>query len=373
MAIEGEVVTERTVPVLARLGEFTNPESAEMLDDGETILVGNAANNAGVPAFRQGGGMTQRLGEAFISRLRFAAPGRLEVEERRLVTGLTATFGIDVLRRPTALFPAGTAFIASGGKPICTPDMTALVEDVAEFRQQATTINPATGERYAPIPLWPGSRLAERFNAFEQPNGLAIDREGNLYVTDIPNTNPEAMLPAPVEAGVYRFPHESLDALAEDRPGAADAVLKVVMPGWVNGATVSPADGSCWVVSCSKHDPEGGAVYRLSLEDFRRGVLPAPFRRGLGGELGGFLDGVGVTRRGTVLVSNPLTCEIHVFPAEGKHDVLRFDGWEELGSPADINVCYPAALGGEPALLVPDVTARGRGSNTVSILDLRGL
>jgi len=365
-------ITECSVAVIARRGGFTNPESADMLDDGETILVSNAANNSGVPTFRNGAGMTQRLGEAYLSRVRLA-DGKLVLDEERLVRGLTATFGIDFLYEPTERFPRGTAFVAAGGKPICNPEMTEIIDDPALMRQQAMTCDPRTGERFDPIPLWEGSRLAKRFNALEQPNGLAIDRDGNLYVSDIPNTNPDGLLPAPVEAGVYRLPHGDLDALAADTEGAADRVLKVAMPGWVNGVTVAGNDGSVWVVSCSKHDEAGGAVYRLELDDFERGSLPSAFATHLGGALGGFLDGVSVTRRGSVLVSNPLTKDIHLFREPGSHEVLRFDGCDEIGAPADINVCYPSMLEGEPALLVPDVTARGIGTHTVTLLDLSGL
>ena len=97
--------------------------------------------------------------------------------------------------------------------------------------------------------------------------------------------------------------------------------------------------------------------------------LPEPSVTGLG-----VLDGVTFTKRGTLFVTNPRTGEIHMFTTDGAHKLIRLDGEKPWRSPADINVCYPKALGGEPALLVPDVAvASGPGESSVSLLDLSGL
>jgi hypothetical protein len=122
-------------------------------------------------------------------------------------------------------------------------------------------------------------------------------------------------------------------------------------------------------VSCSSHDEAGGAAYRLSDEDFERGVLPPPVVAGLG-----VLDGIGITRRGTLFVSNPRTGQIHVFLQDGSHRLLQLLGPEAIGTPADINVCYPKFLGGEPALLAPDVSVTAKaGEGSVTLLDISGL
>ena len=98
--------------------------------------------------------------------------------------------------------------------------------------------------------------------------------------------------------------------------------------------------------------------------------LPAIYRIARTG-----LDGVGVTRRGTVLVSTPVTGEVHAFQTDGTHRVLRDPEGEKLARfPADINVCYPAALEGEPALLVPDVSMLSPpGEGSVAMVDISGL
>jgi len=358
------------VDVLAVLSGFTNPESAEMLPDGETIVVSNAAISL-VPGFRDGKGLTYRLGDSYVSTVRFSGD-RLEFVHERLIEGLTGTIGTDVLRTAgTAIYPVGTVFAASGGKPI-TADGDTVVPGGPHVRQQVFAYDPVSGEKLPPIPLWEGSVVADVFNALEQPNGLAVGLDGDVYVTDIPNSNPDGPLPAPVDAAVYRLPNASLDALAAGDPAAGATVQRVVMmPGWVNGVTVSPVDGTVWAVSCSGHDPVGGGAYQLLPEHFVTGQQPEPRYRDLGGAPGGFLDGITMTRRGSLVVSNPATTEVFLFDPDGRRSVLEFAGADELGSPADINVCYPTALGGEPALIVPDVSARG-GTHSVRLLDLSG-
>jgi hypothetical protein len=355
--------------LLGRIEGCTNPESAELLADGETLVFGNCAMTLGHPAYRDGQGLVYIKGEAFISQARLSGSGSAELLHRHLVSGLTGALGIDVLPVATQRFPAGTAFIAEGGNPIAMRGASELVLYPAQLRARAYAFDPVTGAERGCIPLWQGSGVAEKFNPLDQPNGLAIDSQGNLYIGDIPNSNPRTTLPAPVDSAIYRIPHAALDALAAGDVGAAQVVERVVIPGFVNGVSISPIDDSCWIVSCSEHDPVNGGVYRLAREDFAGGVLPAPVACGLG-----ILDGVGVTRRGTVLASNPMTGEIHALTAGGEHFMIRIGGDKIVRMPADFNVCYPTLLNGEPALLVPDISVGcPAGDGVVAIVDIAGL
>jgi hypothetical protein len=353
---------------MGRIQGCTNPESAELCRDGETFVFSNCALTIGIPEYRAGAGLVYLKGEAFISQARIESSGAVNLLNRRLVEGLTGTLGIDLLPRATQRFPTGTAFVAEGGCPIADPVSRALVSDPDMIRPCALAFDPMTGERRGRIPLWTDSAIGRRYNGLDQPNGLAFDAGGNLFVGDIPNSNPVATEPPPVESAVYRIPHEALDDLSELDSDAA-SVRRIVMPGFVNGITSSPVEASQWVVSCSQHDPVRGGIYRLTEDDFRSGELPAPVHQGLG-----ILDGVGVSRRGTVFASNPLTGEIHAFPVGGEHFVVRVDGANVAPMPADFNVCYPTALGGEPALLVTNIDVGGApGGSSVTAVDISSL
>ncbi|HEB88466.1 MAG TPA: hypothetical protein ENI85_02755, partial [Deltaproteobacteria bacterium] len=260
---------------MGRIDGCTNPESAELTIDDETFVFGNCALTMGIPGYRGGNGIVYLQGNAFISRARIDPSGSIELVERQLVTGLTATLGIDILRKATRRFPTGTAFVAEGGRPICHPASRELLTNVDLIRPRALAFDPETGEVRGEIPLWDGSAIANRFNALDQPNGLAVDAKGNLYVGDIPNSNPVDTLPPPVDSAVYRIPHDALDALAaRDDESAARNVARIEVPGFVNGVTSSPVDDSIWIVSCSEHDPVRGGIYQLSERDFDRGTLP---------------------------------------------------------------------------------------------------
>jgi hypothetical protein len=356
------------VPLLGRIEGCTHPESADLLEDGEHVVFGNCAMTLGIASFRQGAALVYLEGEAFISIARITG-NEIELVDRERIAELTATLGLDVLPLATALFPKGTVFQAAGGNPIIRRGEENATTDPERRRSHALAYDALTGEVRGQIPFWAGSRIAEKFNEIDQPNGLAIGANGDLFVGDIPNGNPESVLPPPVPSAVYHIPHAALDPLARGEAGSADGVRRVLTPGFVNGVTVSPVDGCCWVVSCSSHDEAEGALYRLTDADFDAGVLPDPAVSGLG-----VLDGVTFTRRGTVFVSNPRTGEIHAFLADGDHRLILADGAPIARNPADINVCYPRDRNGEPVLLVPDVSvAAGPGEGSVSFLDITGL
>ena len=105
------------------------------------------------------------------------------------------------------------------------------------------------------------------------------------------------------------------------------------------------------------------------MEDWQTGLQPDPVISGLG-----ILDGISVSRRGTIFASTPVTGEVHAFPTDGSHVVLRGPDAEKLARfPADINVCYPNVLGGEPALLVPDVSMLSPpGDGVVTMIEVTG-
>jgi hypothetical protein len=351
---------------LGRITGCTNPESCDLAPDGETLIFGNCTMITGHPAYTSGPGLVYVQAAAFVSRARISASGEVRLEERMLICGLSSALAVDFLRVPTEHFPPGTAFIATGGRPITRPGSRLLVEDPDEIRQQALGFDPQTGRILGRVPLWSGSRLARKFNFLDQPNGLAFDSHGNLYVGDIVNGNPDGT--AAVPSAVYRIPHEALDALAEDRPGAADAVERVLIPGAVNGVSVAP-DDTVRAVSCSFQDPIEGGIYALTRSNFASGSVSEPSVVGLG-----ILDGVGVTARGTEICSNPLTGEIHAFLADGSHRIITLGDKNPVRAPADINVCYPTALQSEPALLVPDITVGGApGEGVIVVLDISGL
>ncbi|MET0984658.1 MAG: hypothetical protein ABW034_04550 [Steroidobacteraceae bacterium] len=351
--------------LIGRITGCTNPESAELCLDGETVVFGNCTMIIGHPRYTVPPGLVYEESQAFISQARITSRDSFELVKRELIGNLTSTLAVDILRTPTSKFPKGTAFMAVGGRPITKRGANTLVEG-AQVRQQVLAFDPLSGAILGRIPLWSGSAIDAKFNALEQPNGLALDGKGNLYVGDMLNGDPDGKLTVP--SAIYRIPHAAIDALVGEKLGAANDVQRIVCPAYVNGITAAP-DDSVWCVSCSFNDPEKGAIYQLGDQDFARGQLPAPRVRELG-----ILDGVGVTRRGTALASNPMTGEIFAFTAAGRDHVIRLNGAAVVAQPADFNVCYPKVLGGEPALLVTDIAVgRGPGDSEVVLIDISGL
>ncbi|WP_028713460.1 hypothetical protein [Paracoccus sp. J55] len=356
--------------VIGSITGCTNPESAELLPDGETFVFGNCALMVGHPAYRGGKGIVYLDKQAFISRAKIVNRDTVVLDERKLIDGLTATLGCDVLPVATDNFPAGTVFICEGANPITAPGGDSLFDPDTTY-PRLLAFDPVAGKILGQIPLEEEGEIGQVYNRIDQPNGLAINGAGDIFFGDIPNGNPVSQLPPPVPSAIYRIPHDDIDYISDNMRSTGDAVQRIPTPGFVNGLTVSKDDDTLWMVSCSVHDPVKGGCYRITLEDFEAGVQPEPVIKGLG-----IIDGIAVSKRGTVFASTPQSGEIHAFGKDGSHKVIRIGDQDDriVPMPADFNICYPKALDGEPALLVTDI-AVGRAPETASVVvvDITGL
>jgi len=351
------------VPVLGKIEGASNPESSELLLDGEHFVFGNCTLVMDHPeGAERGYPLVYVEGEAFVTLGRIGPDRKVELIKRKVAEGLTGTLGIDVIKADNPAVKAGTAFVAEGAYPASPRGGTKLNMD---YRPRLVAIDALGAGKIGEIPLGPESVIGRRFNRIEHPNGVAADSEGNLYFGDIANGRLEGGTPA-----MYRIPREAIAGLMAGDDAAAALVTRILMPSHVNGLTVSPVDQSIWAVSCAYNPEDGGGVYRVTAEDFKTGRTPKPNMKGLGS---GVLDGIGVTKRGNVLVSCPMTGELHIFTAEGDQRVIMTSEGKPAGLPPDFNVCYPKSLGGEPAILLPDLSlGKGPEEASVAVLDLSG-
>jgi hypothetical protein len=85
------------------------------------------------PQYRNGNGNIYIKNAAFISRACIIGSDQIDIEDRHMITGLTATLGCDILRKSTARFPAGTAFICEGDNPAPADPQQAVASSIYSF------------------------------------------------------------------------------------------------------------------------------------------------------------------------------------------------------------------------------------------------
>jgi hypothetical protein len=341
--------------LLQTVNAFDNPEGTIFSTDGRDVFVSNSAE-LGMP--EKGFHWTEKAG--FISKLAVQPDGTLTMVEPRLVTGLTAPLGMAVNPVPTRLFPRGAIFLCTGGFPLADAQGNSIT-DPTRLTSKIVVFD-VTGKILGEIPWTVNSFLASIGGGpATLPNAAGFDRQGNFYVSDtgLANGSP----------GVFMIPHAALDDLASGRI-ASETPLFLAMPGAPDGVEVSPVDGAIHVntvgVAAGINDSARGGMYRLTLDDFRRGRLPAPFSQDWGA-----LDGLVFTPPGTRLDTQILPPNyITVLPHGSTSPmVLTIDGLNRpLAGPADIAVFRRPD--GSALLLVPELSALSpnKSSNPVDVV-----
>lgn len=347
------------------LAAFDNPESAIFSADGRHVFIGNAAE---IGDRAEGFGWTE--GEGYISKLRVTASGRLEMVEERLIEGLTAPLGMGVLPVATGMFPAGSIFVCIGAAPLVDSD-GAVVTDGARLRTGVMAFD-ADGAVLGTIDMGSGSLIHEMNGApVALTNALAFDDAGNLYVVDTEFGGAQFEPPFEGRGGIWKLPHESLDALASGSAPPAAPVFTAI-PGNPDGVEVSPTDGMIYVNTvgpvAGAPDPADGGIYALKDVD---GALPAPFDSGLGA-----LDGLDFTAGGTMLntqIKGDTPAGLVVNCPGQRAAVLEIEpsgSMTDLTGPADIAVRRLDS--GEHLVVVPELFARDAtpGDDEVTVLVL---
>jgi hypothetical protein len=348
--------------VVQRLNAFDNPEGAIFSPDGRYVYISNAAE-LGMPD--KGFHFVRNAG--YVSKLAVQPDGTLRMENPKLVTGLTGPVGMAVSPAGTQRFPEGTIFLAQIGAPLAEADGTE-VKDPSLSDPKIVAFD-ADGKVLGEIKLGEGSPVAKASGAVATlPNALAFDKQGNLYLAETGIGG--GLFDPPVKTmggGVYMFPKDSLDALAEGK----DAPLYYipVPEGGPDGIEVAP-DGvihfnTVGAVAGLK-DPAEGGMYRLRQQDFQSGNLPRPYNHGLGA-----LDGLtfaGSTRLDTEIKNESAVVVTPYW--SGKPSRLALDQDIKLAGPADIAV--HKMDDGSYLLVIPELSALtpNNGDNPVTVVRL---
>jgi hypothetical protein len=346
----GEALPEYPVKgmVVNELHLFDNPEAVIFSMDGRYLFVANSAvhGDASKPfGFVEGAGS--------ISKLEVGPRGDLKVIDLHFIDDITAPLGMAVLPINTKKFTRGTIFAPVGSAPLAESDGTPIV-DPARLKTKIIAFNPDSGRILGEINLAAGSEMEKVTGGpVVLANALAFDGKGNLYVTDSGFGADQFSPPIAYHGGTWKIAADSLDALAEGK-SPSSPVQFIPNPGWPDGVEVSPVTGEIWVntVGGDKLDPAHGGIWRLTDDDFAKGVSPAPVFKNLGR-----LDGLDFTARGTQINTEILNTpnSIIVIPPGGNPARLVLEPAVTLSGPADV-VIKPLQDGSH-LLVVPELTA----------------
>ena len=340
--------------VIQTLKAFDNPEGAIFSADGKFVFISNAAE---LGMKEKGFHWTEKAG--YISKLEVQPDGTLKMVKDKLITGLTAPLGMAVLPVATKKFPKGTIFLCAGAAPIAEANGTEI-KDAKRMDPKLVAFD-TEGKVLGEIKMGMNSAFAKANGGSPAtlPNAAGFDKEGNLYVADTGIGGASFDPPVKTNGGVYMIPHGALDDLAD---GKEASVSFIAMPeGGPDGVEVAP-DGSIHTntvgVAAGMKDPAQGGMYKLSVEDFKTGKLPAPFVTGLGALDG--LDFAGNARLDTEIV-NTNSVIVTLLP-DGKPMMLTYDQPDKkLAGPADIAVHKMAD--GSYLLVIPELSALAPNTN----------
>jgi hypothetical protein len=333
MAAAGTVdfpIYPKRAHVIQRLRAFDNPEGSIFSSDGKYVFISNAAE-LGMP--KKGFHWTH--GAGYVSKLEVQPNGSLKMLNQKLITGLTGPLGMVVSRVSTRKFPRGTIFLTEAWVPLAETDSTEI-SDPNVLDPKIIAFNEG-GSVLGTIKLGAGSTAARVSGVVATlGNSLATDDAGNLYLADTGQQGTQFHPPIKTNGGgVYMFPVDSLDALAEGR--SAPMYYIPVPNGGPDGIEVAPngiIHFNTVGLNAGLQDPAAGGMYALTQSDFVSGTLPPPFNTGLGA-----LDGLQFAGKNRLDTEVRNTNSVVVTPLPGNRTFkLGYDEDIVLSGPADIAV-----------------------------------
>ena len=331
----------QSVPTIVQtLPAFHRPESSSFSLDGRYLYVGNCAS--GLYGDAQNFGLAR--GEGAISQLSVGANGQLTMVNPRFVSGLTAPLGMSVLPKATRKFPQGTLFVNVGYYQQ-TDSAGNYETDPARLGTGVVIIDSQTGKILGRLVGSIGSTIAQAIgHPLMVPNGLAFDRDGNLYIAETGASGDFLKPSIASQPGIVRINRRALDALASGRPAAGITFLEV--PGGPNGVMYDAATDAVYFVTAGEADPENGAIYKIPRQDFPSASLPPPIARNLTA-----LDGLVMTANGTLIASRNKGDLVAVKP-DGDISPLPLSPATTFVFPSDIKL--QTLEDGSALLIVPE-------------------
>ncbi|MEW6359006.1 MAG: hypothetical protein AB1696_21920 [Planctomycetota bacterium] len=334
--------------VIQRLKTFDNPESAIFSADGKYVFISNAVE-LGNP--KKGFHFVEHGG--FISKLEVQPDGTLKMVNPKLLDGMTGPLGLAVLPKATNLLPAGAIFVCKGNLPMAEPNGTRIT-DAARLNSELIIFD-ADGKPIGAIGWGTHSLLAKISGApATQPNGMAFDKDGNLYVAET-GMGGDTLAPRLKTApGVMMIPHGSLDDLVSEKE-PKEKPRFIPIPGGPDGVAVSPTDQAIHVntvgLAAGVKDPDKGATFRLQKGDFVAGVCPKPIASGFGA-----LDGLTFLPNGTRLETQVLYEPHYILVTPPGGDPMRVPLEPDVKFTSCADIAVQQMADGSYLLVIPQLS-----------------
>jgi hypothetical protein len=267
---------------------FYSPMAATFAADGRTLYVVNGAR----------GDYGMIAGRGSVSLCRVDGTGELKVDDPRLVKDLNAPVDLDILRRPTAVSPAGALVIAVGGS--WTTDARGRNLDDDRARGTGLVVADATsGEILGRMFLGAESQFASVAGSpVMDPYSVAADPSGNIYLADLAARGTLPQGPGRAAPGIWKLAPAAVDALLREEAPPAGSLQFLAVRALATGIEYSDAEDALYYVTGTDGYDLAGAVLRLPRGDFSNDNAIETIARELTS-----LASLTITPRGTVLAA----------------------------------------------------------------------